>query len=135
MENWVDVIPHRDDTLLEDISIFKDYLVLEERTNGLNKIRVKRWDATADYYLPFDEETYSVGVYNNPDFDTDIIRYGYNSFTTPVSVIDFNMSDESKEIKKEQEVLGGKFDKNNYTSERLWIEARDGKKVAVSIFL
>ncbi len=133
MDNWVDVIPHRDDTLLEDISIFKEYLVLEERTNGLNKIRIKRWDDTADYYLPFDEETYSVGVYNNPDFDTDIIRYGYNSFTTPASVIDFNMSDQSKEIKKEQEVLGGKFDKNNYTSERLWIDARDGKKVAVSI--
>jgi len=133
MENWVDVIPHRDDTLLEDISIFKDYLVLEERTNGLNKIRIKRWDGAADYYLPFDEETYSVGVYNNPDFDTEIIRYGYNSFTTPASVIDFNMSDQSKEIKKEQEVLGGKFDKNNYTSERLWIKARDGKEVAVSI--
>ncbi len=133
MENWVDVIPHRDDTLLEDISIFKEYLVLEERTNGLNKIRIKRWDDTADYYLPFDEETYSVGVYNNSDFDTDIIRYGYNSFTTPASVIDFKMSDRSKEIKKEQEVLGGKFDKNNYISERLWIKARDGKEVAVSI--
>jgi oligopeptidase B len=133
MENWVDVIPHRDDTLLEDIAIFKDYLVLEERTNGLNKIRVKRWDDSADYYLPFDEETYSVGVYGNPEFDTEIIRYGYNSFTTPSSVIDFNMHDKSQEIKKEQEVLGGKFDKSNYTSERVWIEARDGQKVAVSI--
>ncbi len=133
VENWVDVIPHRDDTLLEDISIFKDYLVLEERTNGLNRIRIKRWDNSDDYYLPFDEETYSVGVYGNPEFDTDIIRYGYQSFTTPSSVIDFNMKDRSKDIKKEQEVLGGKFDKNNYTSERIWIKARDGKEVAVSI--
>jgi len=133
MENWIDVIPHREDTLLEDISIFKEYLVLEERTNGLSKIRIKRWDAETDYYLPFDEETYSVGVYNNPEFDTDIIRYGYNSFTTPASVIDFNLRDQSKEVKKEQEVLGGKFDKNNYTSKRVWIKARDGKEVAVSI--
>jgi len=133
VENWVDVIPHRDDTLLEDISIFKEYLVLEERTNGLNKIRVKRWDGSADYYLPFDEETYSVGVYINPEFDTDIFRYGYQSFTTPSSVVDFNMKDKSKEIKKEQEVLGGKFDKNNYKSERIWATARDGKKVAVSL--
>jgi len=133
VENWVDVIPHRDDTLLEDISIFKDYLVLEERTNGLNKIRIKRWDDSADYYLPFDEETYSVGVYNNPEFNTDIIRYGYQSFTTPSSVIDFNMKDKSKDIKKEQEVLGGNFDKNNYESERIWATARDGKKVAVSL--
>jgi len=132
-ENWEDVIPHREDVLLEDVSIFKDYLVLEERNNGLNKIRIKRWDDSADYYLPFDEETYSVGVYNNPEFDTDIIRYGYQSFTTPSSIIDFNMADKSKEIKKEQEVLGGKFDKNNYKSERIWANTRDGKKVAISL--
>lgn len=132
-EHWVDVIPHREDTLLEDVSIFKEYLVLEERTNGLNKIRIKRWDGKEDYYLPFDEETYSVGVYANPEFDTNIIRYSYNSFTTPNSVIDFNMKDRSKEIKKEQEVLGGKFDKSNYKSERVWATARDGKKVAISL--
>ena len=132
-ENWVDVIPHRDDTLLEDFSIFKDYLVLEERTNGLNKIRIKRWDKKGDYYLPFNEETYSVGVYANPDFDTDIIRYSYNSFTTPSSVIDFNMNDKSKEVKKEQEVLGGQFKKENYISKRVWATARDGKKVAISL--
>ena len=133
IENWEDVIPHRHEVLLEDVSIFKDYMVLEERSNGLNKIRIKRWDDSADYYLPFDEETYSVGVYNNPEFDTDIIRYGYQSLTTPSSIIDFNMADKSKDIKKEQEVLGGKFDKNNYKSERVWANARDGKKVAVSL--
>ncbi|WP_299016499.1 S9 family peptidase [uncultured Polaribacter sp.] len=132
-ENWVDVIPHREDTLLEDFSIFKEYLVLEERANGLNKIRIKRWDNKEDYYLPFNEETYAVGVYNNPEFDTDIIRYRYNSFTTPSSIIDFNMADKSKEIKKEQEVLGGKFNKENYKSERVWATARDGKKVAISL--
>ncbi|MGB0880237.1 MAG: S9 family peptidase [Polaribacter sp.] len=132
-ENWVDVIPHREDTLLEDFSIFKDYLVLEERTNGLDKIRIQRWDKKEDYYLPFDEETYSAGVYANPDFDTDIIRYSYNSMTTPSSVIDFNMKDKSKDIKKEQEVLGGKFKKENYTSKRVWATARDGKKVAISL--
>mgnify|MGYP002394349831 FL=1 len=132
-ENWEDVIPHREDTLLEDFSIFKDYLVLEERTNGLNKIRIKRWDETQDYYLPFDEETYSAGVHGNPDFDTNMIRYSYNSFTTPSSVIDFNMNDFSKEIKKEQEVLGGKFNKEHYISKRVWATARDGKKVAISL--
>jgi len=132
-ENWVDVIPHRDETLLEDISIFKEYLVLEERTNGLSKIRIKRWDNTEDYYLPFSEETYNVGVYANPEFDTRIIRYGYSSFTTPNSVIDFDMKSQEKEIKKEQEILGGKFDKSNYKSERVWATARDGKKVPISL--
>jgi oligopeptidase B len=132
-ENWVDVIAHREDTLLEDISIFKKYLVLEERTNGLNKVRIMRWDNTAEYYLPFTEETYSVSVYGNPDFDTTVIRYAYNSMTTPASVIDFDMDDKSKEIKKEQDVLGGKFNKENYTSKRVWATARDGKKVAISL--
>lgn len=132
-ENWVDVIPHREDTLLEDVSIFKDFMVIEERTNGLNTIRVKRWDETEDYYLPFDEETYSVGVFANPEFDTTTFRYSYNSFTTPNSVIDYNIADKSSEVKKEQKVLGGKFDKNNYTSERVWANARDGKKIAISL--
>ncbi|WP_198938335.1 S9 family peptidase [Tenacibaculum holothuriorum] len=132
-ENWVDVIPHREDTLFEDFSIFKDYLVLEERNDGLSKIRIKRWDGKEDYYLPFDEETYSAGVYSNPEFETDVIRYSYNSMTTPSSVIDFNMKDKSKEIKKEQKVLGGKFNKENYISKRIWVPARDGKKIALSI--
>ena len=132
-ENWIDVIPHRKDTLLEDFSIFKDYLILEERNNGLNKIRIIRWDNKEDYYLPFDEETYSVGVYANPEFDTDIIRYSYNSMTTPASVIDFNLTNKSKDIKKEQEVLGGKFQKENYVSKRIWANTRDGKKVAISL--
>lgn len=133
LDNWVDVIPHREDTLLEDFTIFNNFLVLEERTNGLEKIRIKRWDKSADYYLPFNEETYSTGVLSNPEFDTNILRYSYTSFTTPSSVIDFNMDTKTKDIKKEQEVLGGEFDKNNYTSKRIWATARDGKKIPISI--
>ncbi|SNR33232.1 S9 family peptidase [Lutibacter flavus] len=132
-ENWVDVIPHRSDVLLEDISIFKDFLVVEERSEGLNKIRIIRWDNSEDFYLPFEEETYSAGVYYNPEFDTNVIRYGYNSMTTPSSVIDFNVDTKTKEIKKEQEVLGGKFDKNNYISERYWATSKDGTKIAISL--
>ncbi|MBK5210251.1 MAG: S9 family peptidase [Flavobacteriaceae bacterium] len=132
-ENWVEVLPQREDVLLEDISIFKDFLVVEERSNGLNKIRIIRWDQTEDFYLPFEEETYSAGVYNNPEFDTNIIRYGYNSMTIPSSVIDFDVVSKTKEIKKEQEVLGGKFDKNNYQSERLWATAQDGTQIPISL--
>jgi len=132
-ENWTEVIAQRDDVLLEDMSLFKDYMVLEERSDGLNKIRIRPWDTTDDYYLPFAEETYSAYVYANPEFETNVLRYGYNSLTTPSSVIDFNMLDKTSEVKKEQEVLGGKFDKANYTSQRLWVTARDGKKVAISM--
>ncbi|UMB60874.1 S9 family peptidase [Lutibacter sp. A80] len=132
-ENWVDVVPHRTDVLLEDISIFKEFLVIEERSNGLNKIRIIRWDDSEDFYLPFNEETYSAGVYYNPEFDTNIIRYGYNSMTTPSSVIDFNVDTKTNDVKKEQEVLGGKFDKNNYKSERIWATSNDGTKIAISL--
>ncbi len=132
-ENWKDLIPHREDVLLEDIDIFKEYLVISERSNGLNKINIKRWDSKADYYLPFDSETYTAYVGTNPDFDSKILRYGYNALTTPSSVIDFDMETKTKEIKKEQEVLGGNFDKTNYVSERIWATATDGTQIPISI--
>lgn len=133
MENWEDLIPHRPEVLIEDVDIFKDFMVVSERDNGLNKIRIMRWDGKDDYYLPFDNETYTASTNINVDFDTDILRYSYNSMTTPASVIDFNMVTKTKEVKKEQEVLGGKFDKNNYASERLWATAADGTKIPMSM--
>lgn len=132
-KNWVDLIPHREDVLLEDIEIFKNYLVVEERSNGLNHIRIMPWGNEPDYYLPFGSETYNAYTTTNVDFDTDILRYSYQSLATPSSVIDFNMKTKTKEILKEQEVLGGKFDKNNYIEERVWATARDGVKVPISM--
>ena len=132
-ENWTEVIPHRKDVLLEDIEIFKDFLVVEERFNGLNKIKIMPWSGSGEYYLPFDSETYTAYTSTNVDFDTDILRYSYQSMTTPSSIIDFNMKTKTKEIKKEQQVLGGKFDKNNYTEERIWATAKDGTKVPISM--
>ncbi|MDQ1165104.1 S9 family peptidase [Flavobacterium sp. SORGH_AS_0622] len=132
-KNWVDLIPHREDVLLEDIEIFKNYLVVEERSNGLNHIRIMPWNDEPDYYLPFGSETYNAYTTTNVDFDTDILRYSYQSLATPSSVIDFNMKTKRKEVLKEQEVLGGKFDKNNYIEERVWATARDGVKVPISM--
>jgi len=131
-KNWKDLIPHRKEVLLEDIDIFKDYLVISERSNGLNTIRIRRWDGTGEYYLPFGIETYTAETATNPDFDTDILRYSYQSLAVPSSVIDFNMATKEKTVLKEQEVLGGKFDKNNYTEERIWATAQDGTKVPIS---
>ncbi|PWB24487.1 S9 family peptidase [Flavobacterium sp. HTF] len=132
-KHWVDLIPHREDVLLEDIEIFKNYLVVEERSNGLNHIRIMPWNDEADYYLPFGSETYNAYTTTNIDFDTDILRYSYQSLATPSSVIDFNMKTKTKDILKEQEVLGGKFDKENYIEERVWATARDGVKVPISM--
>ena len=132
-EYWVDVIPHRESVMLEDIEIFKDFLVISERENGLNQIKISRWDGTDSYYLPFESETYTAYTLSNIDFDTNILRYGYQSLTTPSSVIDFDMLTKSKTVKKEQEVLGGKFKKENYTSERVWASSSDGTKIPISI--
>lgn len=132
-KNWVEVIPHRDSVLLEDIDIFKEFLVISERSNGLNQIRIMRWDGNDDYYLPFDNETYTAYTSVNVDFDTVMLRYAYNAMTTPSSTIDFNMVTKEKTILKEQEVLDADFDKDNYQSERLWATSADGTKVPVSM--
>ena len=132
-ENWTDLIGHRKDVLLEGIEIFKDYLVVEERSNGLNKIQIRPWNGKGEYYLPFESETYTAYTTTNVDFDTEILRYGYQSLATPSSVIDFNMRTQEKKVLKEQEVLGGKFDKNNYIEERVWATATDGTKVPISM--
>jgi oligopeptidase B len=132
-ENWVDLIPHREDVLIEDIDIFRDFLVVTERFNGLNTIRIMPWSGEGAYYLPFESETYTAYTSTNVDFDTDILRYGYQSMATPVSIIDFNMKTMEKKIMKEQEVLGGKFDKNNYTEQRVWATAQDGTNVPISM--
>jgi oligopeptidase B len=132
-DNWVEVIGHRDNVLLEDIDIFKEYLVVSERSNGLNKIRIKRWDGKDDYYLPFNSETYTAYPSQNIEYDTKTLRYSYNSLTTPASVIDFNMETKEKMVMKETEVLGGKFKKENYESKRVWATAADGTKIPISM--
>lgn len=133
IENWTDVIKHREHTLLDNIDIFKDYLVLNERNNGLNKIRIMRWDGNADYYLPFTSETYTTFTTTNIDFNTEILRYSYNSMTTPASVIDFNMRTKTKKVLKEQQVLDANFNKSNYVEERVWATAEDGTKIPMSV--
>ncbi len=130
--NWTDVIPHRKDVYLENFEIFNDYLVLEERTNALTQINIRSWDGKINYNLPFKEEVYTAYISYNPDFDSQLLRYGYTSMTTPNSTIDFNMKDKTSEVKKEQIVLGD-FKKENYETKRLWVTARDGVKVPVSI--
>lgn len=132
-ENWTEVIPHRKEVLLEGIDIFKNYLVVSERSNGLNQIRIISWDGKQDEYLKFNDPAYTASVSTNPDFDTEVLRYSYTSLTTPRSVIDYNMKTKTQQIMKEQEVLGGKFNKENYVSERIWATAEDGVKVPMSI--
>ena len=133
-ENWVDVIPHKKETLLEGFEIFKDYFVLEERTEGLLQLKIINNGDQTSYYLPFNEPTYSAYVGINLDFDTEVLRYGYTSLTQPSSTLEYNMRTRETKLLKQQEVLGGTFDSDNYISERIWAPSRDGKvKVPISL--
>ena len=132
-EYWEEVIPHRPEILLEDIDLFKDYLVVSERVQGLNQLRIMPWDGRPEFNLPFDNETYTAGTTQNIEFNTSKLRYRYSSMTTPTSVIEYDMDTGEQTVLKETEILGGNFDKNNYVSERLWAPAEDGTLIPVSI--
>jgi len=132
LKNWTDVIPHRNDVLLEGYELFDDYLVTAERIKGLSNLRIINLKDRSEHYLDFGEETYSAGININPNSNTDLLRYSYTSMTTPSSVIDYNMKTREKKLLKEQAVLGD-FDKANYESRRLWAKAQDGTMVPLSV--
>ena len=133
LEHWEEVIPHRADVLLEGVDMFKNYLVVSERKEGLTQIRVKTWDGSRDDYMTFQDPAYMAYTGANPDFDTEILRYGYTSMTTPNSTYDFNMRTGDRELLKQQRVLDEGFAPENYASERKMLTARDGAQVPVSI--
>lgn len=132
-ENWKEFIPHRESVLLEDIEIFRDFLVVEERENGLNKIQIRPWSGTDAYYLPFDSETYVAYGYVNLDYETPWFRYVYNAMTTPYSVLEWNMQTQETRMLKQQEVLDSNFSPDNYRSERIWAKAGDGVEIPISL--
>lgn len=131
-ENWTEVIAHREDVLLEGIEIFRDFLVVDERKNGLTQLRMIKWSDRSEHYMEFQDPAYAAGVGANPDFNTDILRYGYSSMTTPASTYDYNMITHERTLKKQQEVVGG-HNPQDYQSERLYATAKDGTKVPVSL--
>lgn len=131
-EYWKDFIPHREDVLLEDIDVFKNFFIVIERYNGLKRINIKPWNNSKNHYIDFETETYSLYSSYNPNINTNKLRYNFSSLTTPSSVIEYDMITREKKVLKENEVLG-EFNKDNYTSKRVWANARDGKKVPISL--
>ena len=130
--NWKEVIPHRSEVLLNNIDIFKDYLVLSERKDGLRQIRIMSQTDDRDYYIDFEDKAYVAYPTSNLEFDTEVLRFSYSSLTTPGSVYDYNMKTGERELLKREEVLG-EFDPDDYQSERFMVTARDGAKVPVSL--
>ena len=131
-DNWKEVIGNRTDVLLEGISTFKDHLVISERKNGLLQLRIRKMPEATEHYLDFGEPAYNAYVGNAPEFNTNTLRFNYTSLTTPNSVYDYNMDTKEKVLKKEDEVVGG-YNKSEYVTERLYAEAKDGKKVPISL--
>jgi len=129
---WKEVIPHREDVLLSGIEVFKDFLVIDERKDGLKQLRIINQQTQKEHYLNFGEEVYSAWISINPEYDTPLLRYAYTSMTTPFSTYDYNMATGEKILLKQTEVLGD-FSPDNYETKRHWVEARDGKKIPISV--
>lgn len=131
-ENWKEVIPYQPDVLLDDFEIFSRHLVIAERKNASNHLRVIHWESKEDHYISFDEKVYAAGIDFNPDFNSEMLRFHYSSLTTPLSVYEYDMNSRKRTLLKRKEVLGN-FEPENYTSERLFATAQDGNLIPLSI--
>jgi len=132
MSNWTEVIAHRNEVHLLDFDVFDNHLVLNERGNGLRGLRIINQTSGKDQYINFGENAYTAWISTNREFNTNILRYGYSSLVTPSSTYDYNMDTGEKTLMKQNEVVGG-YNSDKYYSERLYAEARDGKKIPISL--
>jgi oligopeptidase B len=130
--NWKEVIAHRPDVLLEGIEVFDNFLVVDERKAGLTNLRVIDQQSGDEHYLDFGEPAYTAYISANPEFNSEWLRFGYSSMTTPNSTFDYNMKTKEKVLKKQQEIVGG-HNPADYVTERVYATARDGVKVPISI--
>ncbi len=128
---WRDLVPHDPAVFIDGVTLFEGFIAIDERSDGLNRIRI-RMDDGAEQYVKADEPAYAMGPSVNAEPDTDWLRYTYTSLTTPASTYELNVRTGERRLLKEQPVPGG-FDKANYVTERLWVDARDGAKVPVSL--
>jgi oligopeptidase B len=130
--NWEEVVPHREDVLLQGFELFRDQLVLVERERGLTRLRVHPWRGGSPYEVQFDEPAYVVFPTQNLEFETPVLRFSYQSLTTPASTYDYDMGTRERTLLKREEVLGG-FDPAAYEARRMYARATDGTEVPVSL--
>ena len=130
--NWKEVIPHRKDVLLSDIEVFKEFMVITERYDASTHLRVINQKNDDEHYLDFGEPAYVAYTSVNPETDTDMLRFYFSSMKTPGSIFDYNMRTREKELKKQQEIVGG-HEPDDYVTERLFATARDGIRVPISL--
>lgn len=131
-KNWKDIVPHREDVLLEQVEFFKDRYVLQERSQAQPRLRILSYDGKSDTYIRFDEEVYDIFIGVNREFHAMELRFVYESMTTPASTYDQDLISGERVLRKQREVLGD-FDSANYETKRLWADARDGVKIPLSL--
>jgi oligopeptidase B len=131
-EYWNTVLPHRDSVKIEGIDVFKDHMIVYERIHGLEQLLVIDMNTGKRHYVDFPEPVYSFWLHDNNEFNTDLVRFTYNSLTTPRTVFDYNMNTHERVLKKQYEVLGG-YDPTDYQSERIFATAHDSTRVPISL--
>jgi oligopeptidase B len=131
-KNWKEVIPHRDSVKLDRIEVFRDFMVLYEREEGLRQIKINDFATGQIHKIEFPEPVYTCWGEWNPDYKSQLLRFNYASLITPNSVYDYNMKTKERELKKQKEVLGG-YDPDEYQSERSFATADDGTRIPISM--
>lgn len=130
--NWKEIIPYDPSVKLEFLDVFKNYLVVYKRENGLRLLEVYNLKDMKSQLIDFPEPVYFLGSSNNPDFNSNTIRYNYSSLNRPWTTYDYDMSTGTTTKIKEQIIPSG-FNPDDYIVERIWAPAKDGKKVPMSI--
>jgi len=130
--NWKEILAKRDTVTVESVNALRDYLVVEERDRGLIKLRIQDFASGETHFVDFPEPVYSAALGSNAEYDTKLLRFVYTSLVTPNCVFDYNMQTRERELKKQQEVLGG-YDPAQYQSERIYAKAPDGVEVPISV--
>ena len=131
-KNWKEFVAHRPAVKVEGISLFADHAVVSEWENGLQQLEVIDFKSNKRHNIKLPEPVYSVNLTSNREYDTSIVRYGYNSLVTPFSVFDYDMNTGKSILLKQTDVPGG-FDRTNYKAERVFATASDGTKVPMSM--
>ena len=129
---WEEWLPHRPGVFVEHVDVFKDFIVVQERMQGLRTLRVTNLHTTEFHHVEFPETAYGVFVGENPEYDSPVVRFEYSSLVTPTSVYDYDPVTRTRELKKRDDVLGG-YDPSEYAVERLMAPARDGVLVPISL--
>ena len=119
--------------MIEGLEVFKDFLVISERSNGLKKLKLYPFESREEKYIEFDEETYRLNMGANFEYNTNDLYYSYSSLTTPSSVFRYNMLSGEKKLWHQKKVLDPSFSPKNYESKRIWARTNDGTKIPVSI--